>query len=103
MDEQELEETQKQAAIAVAEAESALQAVLPSRGQGVHYVTSDYSHVGGTPEGVHLPAGVEVAYSGGLCDLKLIDRTGDVPAFWTVSGCEHDESKAPGTWHFIEA
>lgn len=73
----------------------ALPARMPRIGQGVLYVSDDYSHLeDGRAEGDELPAGVVGVYDDGSVDL----RAGN----FTAGAVGYDANGAPGTWHYPE-
>lgn len=74
--------------------------IEPRVGQGVHYVTDDYSQLeeASTPGGTHVFAVITEVHEENAVTLQVIDASG---AF-TVAPVSYDASGAVGTWHYPE-
>jgi len=78
-----------------APATPALPVPMPRVGQGVRYVSDDYSHLeDGRAEGDELGAVVVGVHDDGSVDV----RAGN----FTAGAVGYDAGGAPGTWHYPE-
>jgi len=68
---------------------------MPRVGQGVRYVSDDYSHLeDGRAEGDEIGAGVVEVHADGSVDLRVGN--------FTAGAVGYDAGGAPGTWHYPE-